>query len=196
MRAIRSAFGGLLLAAALLPASAETPKTAPLASGIDRGGMLPAYHPVHVAGPDRDTKTCPVCKYGARPAVQVWVNTDDLKNVAGIVASLETAVAAHKDRELKAFVTFFNHRGQSTEEFEQSLRQMAEKHGVKNVAIAYLPGGPKDPAVKGHKINTDEAVRNTVFVYRDRKVAARFVNLTADEKGLEQLQAAIKQVAL
>ncbi|HSV72960.1 MAG TPA: hypothetical protein VLH79_04305 [Chthonomonadales bacterium] len=193
MRAIRWAFG-LILAAALLPAQAETPRAAALVSGIERGGMLPAYHPKHVAGPDRDTDTCPVCKYGGRPAVQVWVNTDDPKNVAGIVAALEAAIVAHRDRDLKAFVTFFNHGGQSAEAFEQTLRQMAEKHGVKNVAITYLPRGPQDPAVRSHRINTDEAVRNTVFVYRDRRVSSRFVNLTADERGLQQLRAAIRRV--
>lgn len=31
-----------------------------LKSGLDKGSILPAYNPRHVAGPDKGTNTCPV----------------------------------------------------------------------------------------------------------------------------------------
>src|ERR1019366_6995653 len=53
-------------------------------SGVAKGGVLSAFEPYHVSGADKNTETCPVCKYPTNPAVQVWVNTDDAKNVAAI----------------------------------------------------------------------------------------------------------------
>ena len=52
---LRKALAGLVLvmAVCLLPALA-------IDSGLDVGSGMPAYHPQHVAGPDRGTTTCPV----------------------------------------------------------------------------------------------------------------------------------------
>ncbi|NUQ71476.1 MAG: hypothetical protein HUU17_11735 [Chthonomonadales bacterium] len=54
--------------------------------------------------------------------------------------------------------------------------------------------GPENVAVKGYGINTDPAVRNTIFVYRNRTVHSKFVNMKADDKGVAALQTAIEQV--
>ncbi|HXG23357.1 MAG TPA: hypothetical protein VNJ09_02285 [Chthonomonadales bacterium] len=38
----------------------ETKSEDALKSGLDKGSILPAYNPRHVAGPDKGTNTCPV----------------------------------------------------------------------------------------------------------------------------------------
>ena len=45
----------LIVVTCLLRAFADQPW-----SGVEPGGMLPPYHPQHLAGPDRGTTTCPV----------------------------------------------------------------------------------------------------------------------------------------
>ncbi len=162
-------------------------------SGVEKGGMLSAFHPTHVSGPDKKTNTCPVCKYPENPAVQVWVNNDDPKNVEKLVSTLEKSLEANKDKKMKAFVIYLNPGKKSGKLLEKDLTAMAKKNKIERVSIAYLTN-PKDEAISEYKINTDAKVKNTVFVYKEREVKTKFVNLVADEKGLEELNQAITSV--
>jgi protocatechuate 3,4-dioxygenase beta subunit len=165
-----------------------------IASGVEVGGALAAFHPTHVAGPDAGTSTCPVCKYGARPAVQAWFNAYDPKTAGGIAKTLDKAIADQGSANLKAFLVFIRPGSETDEQFASQLRSFAEQNKLQNVAVTYVPA-PTDGAVKQYQINTDGKVRNTVFVYRNRKVASKFVNLTADAKDLQRLSGAIRNVA-
>ncbi|MGI8923843.1 MAG: hypothetical protein ACR2HJ_07360 [Fimbriimonadales bacterium] len=57
-----------------------------------------------MSGPDKGTKNCPPCTYGNRPAVQVWVNGDDMKIVNSIAKLLHESVEANKAAELKGYL--------------------------------------------------------------------------------------------
>ena len=60
---------------------------------------------------------------------------------------------------------------------------------AKSVNVALMPTDSR--SVKSYKINLDEKVLNTIFVYKDKKVVAKFVNLTASKEDQEKLRAAI-----
>ena len=173
--------------------SANEKKPATLNSGVSKGEMLPAFHPTHVAGPDKNTDTCPVCKYGMNPAVQVWVNSDDAGNVTEIVKTLDKEVATNKKKKLRAFVVYINPKSETKEEVEKNLAKLNADAKSSGVGIAYLDS-PKNDAVKGYAINTDAKVKNTIFVYKNLTVATKFVNLKADKTGLASLKAAIAKV--
>jgi protocatechuate 3,4-dioxygenase beta subunit len=177
-----------LVGAALSLALADEVK-----SGVAKGEMLSAYHPTHVTGPDKNTDTCPVCKYPFNPGVQVWVNDDSAQNVEKIVSVLEKAATKHADKKLKAFVVFINPKAEPSSAMKTRLASLAEKEKVANVSLVYLPG-PKNEAVSEYQINTDPKVKNTIFVYKARKVDTKFVNFVADENGIKSLKSAIKNV--
>ncbi|HZO88317.1 MAG TPA: thioredoxin family protein [Chthonomonadaceae bacterium] len=157
-----------------------------LVSGIKKGGLLPAFHPTHVSGADKDTDTCPVCNYPFNPAVQVWVNTDTMQNVAAIAETLERAVKANTGQKMKAFIIFMNAKGESTQALADRLRKLAADRKIEQVALTYLPNS-RHEAVAEYQINTDPRIKNTVFVYKARKVEAKFINLMADKRGLAAL---------
>ena len=161
-------------------------------SGPQPGQSLGAFEPTHVTGADAGTETCPVCKYGAIPAVQVWVNSDDMANVGKIGSALEAAIAKHGARSLKAFVVYINPTGKSSDAVTASLKSVAKANNLKNVAFTYLPSPKADP-VSEYSINTDPSVKNTVLVYSNRKVVANFVNLKADASGLADLNSAVEK---
>jgi len=125
--------------------------------------------------------------------VQVWVSADSLKNVAGIASALEKACEASGSKDLRAFVVFINHLEQPGDEIGKELAAWAEKNGWKRVSVAYL-AGPNARPVSDFKISLDVRVRNTVFLYRDRMLRDRFINLKADEKGIAALQASIAEL--
>jgi hypothetical protein len=194
MKTSRLWIGALAGAAALASITGVRALETGIHSGVEKGGMLSAFEPTHVTGADKHTQTCPVCKYPMNPAVQVWVNTDSDKNVATIIETLEKATKANAAKKLKAFVVYVNTDKRPAKEVEAKLEKLGSALKVQNVALAYLPG-PQAEAVTDYQINTDAKVKNTVFVYKNRKVDTKFVNFTADKPSLDALNAAIKRVA-
>lgn len=125
--------------------------------------------------------------------MQVWVNSDTPKNVGELAAWLDKAVKTHSDKGLKAFFVFIPAKGQGGEAIAKQVADLSAERKIENVGMTYV-NGPDDTAVKLHRINTDEKVRNTIFVYKDKKVTAKFINLIANEGGLRSLNEAIAEV--
>lgn len=164
-----------------------------LNSGVDKGAALPPFSPTHVTGPDKNTQTCPICKYGSRPAVQAWVNGDSDKNVVALVKALEKDTTQSADSKLKVFVVYINSKNEPAGTLAKHAAAIGSATKAQNVSIMYLADA-NDEAIKGYGINTDAKVKNTVFVYKNRTVSSKFVNLTADAKGISTLNEAIHQV--
>lgn len=167
-----------------LPALASSPE-----SGLKVGETVSPFHPTHVTGPLKGTTNCPPCTFGARPQVQVWANGDDIKNLLFITRMLDREMKANEKPELKAFVIVLT---DTPEETAKMLEAVATRAGTKDVGLAYL--SKKDAAVSDYKFNVSSDVKNTVFVYRDKKVSEKFINLKADEQGLGELAKAIGKV--
>lgn len=163
-----------------------------LRSGLQAGDMVSAFEPSHVTGPDAGTTTCPVCKYGKTPAVQVWVNGDKIENVAKIADALEAAIKMEGSDKLKGFIIFIKPTSMTEDALKGQLKMVADKCHLSHVALTYV-NGPKSDPVGQYKINTSSEVMNTVIVYHDMKVNANFVNLKGDEKGLKSLKSAMMQ---
>lgn len=125
--------------------------------------------------------------------MQVWINTDDPANAGALAAALDKDVQVNAGRELKAFVIFINPKSEPAPAITQELQKLAADRKLKEVDVAYLTG-PNDPAVRAHHINTDPAVRNTVFIYKNERVASKFVNLKADSQGRAALTSAIQKL--
>lgn len=159
-------------------------------SGLNVGETVSAFHPTHVAGPHKGTKACPPCTYGMLPQVQVWLNNDSPENAAAIAKTLQGTMEAHKDSKLKTFMIFVA-PGSDTD--AKNIQAVAAKAKTSDVALAWLP--KNDEAVEAYKINTSSEVKNTILLYRDREVKAKFVNLKADEAGLAKLKEAIGGLA-
>ena len=172
------AFGGALGSAALAK------------SGLRPGESVTAFTPTHVTGADAGTKTCPVCKYGKTPAVQVWVNGDSMENVAKIADVLEASIKMEGTDKLKAFVIYIKPVSMSEGDMTSQLKMVADKCHLSNLALAYVDG-PKAEPVGQYKINTSDAVKNTILVYHDMKVSNNFVNFKANDKGVKSLKGAL-----
>jgi len=161
-----------------------------LESGLKVGDFVTAFHPHHLSGPHKGTDTCPPCTYGALPAVQFWVNGDDAKNVEAITKLLDERVGNWDKSKFKAFVIFVGDPAKKAE-IAKTIDALVAKTNAK-IPIAWIER--KNDAVGAYKVNTNTAVKNTVMVYKDMQVRAKFVNLEADEKGLGQLNTAINNV--
>lgn len=162
-------------------------------SGVPVASKLLSFRPYHISGADKGTMVCPVCEYSTNPAVQVWVNGDDEKNIAAIAMVLEKAMIAQSQKKFKAFVVYANVEHKPEAPICAELKEMAARYNLKNVALTVMRNSDHN-AVEDYQINPDPRVRNTVFVYRALKVNTKFVNLVADEKGLASFERAIDAV--
>ncbi len=153
-------------------------------SGLEVGDMVTPFHPTHLSGPDKGTDACPPCTYGNRPAVQAWFHGEDPENVAAIAKAVNSAVGK-SDKELKGFMIMLT----MCDGCVNQAKAIAKNTPFNKIAIATLP--TTDGAVKNYKYNLDSEVKNTVLVYKNKRVVAKFVNLKGDAKGIAQLQAAI-----
>ncbi len=163
------------------------PALANVSSGPAVGEKITPFHPTHVTGPDAGTTTCPPCKYGNTPAVQVWVNGDDTANVLKIAGKLNEV--AKKDEDFKAFIIFVVDPAKKAK-METTLKDAAKSTGYNAIAMAWVPNNSE--YLKAYKI--DKAAKNTVLVYKDRKVTHNWVNMVANETGVKNLTAAIQQI--
>jgi hypothetical protein len=179
--------GGLFALALAVPAVAGFSAK----SGLAPGESISAFHPVHISGPLANSEKCFPCTFQSRPQVQVWVNGDDPKNIVAIAKNLQSEINKNKKAEFKAMIVVLGDKAA----LKPVVKAAATEANTPDVAMAILP--KTDEAVKNYKINLAADVKNTVFVYRNWKVSDSMVNLKADTKGLNALNAAIaKAVAM
>ncbi len=160
---------------------------APLSSGLKPGEYVSPFHPQHLSGPDKGTDTCPPCKYGNLPAVQVWVNKEDAKTTAAITEAVNQEVAKSK-KNLKGFVLHVI-KDKDSKALAESAAKKAEADGLVKVAIATVE--PSNEAIANYKISLKPEVRNTVLVYSKRKIVASMVNLKGTTQDLGRLRQAL-----
>lgn len=167
----------LALSTALLVTAAP----AELKSGLQKGEEVAAWNPIHVAGPDKGTRACPVCTYLEKPAVVVF--TRDGGNAAALAEQLEKLVAANERKNLKGFVVVLD-------AMPEQLAKMAADKRLTKIGVCYLDPRTRDKDLQLYKIHP-QAI-NTIIVYRDYKVTANFVNL--DARRFSAVAAAVQQI--
>lgn len=181
-----------LSALALVATAIAAPALRAAESGLKPGGTVSAFEPIHVTGPDKGTTTCPVCKYGAEAAAQVWISpkeSDD--NVVALAKSLDGAIAKNGLTKFRAFFVFLP-SGESDSAMAKKLSAIAAKAGTSKVAFTYLNGTNKD-AIEDYKVNTSSQIRNTIMVYANRAVIANYVNAQATSETLAKIQDSVKE---
>ena len=155
-------------------------------SGLAVGEMVTPFNPTHISGPDKGTTNCPPCTYGDRPAIQVWLSpSESAENVEAFAKAISYAVKKNKKSEFKGFLINLTFCDDCVDKAHRTAKNLK----YDNIGFATLAS--KDGAVKRYKVNTSKEVTNTVFIYKDKKVVAKFVNLKLDKDGLKKLNAAI-----
>jgi protocatechuate 3,4-dioxygenase beta subunit len=153
----------VLVAALLVAAPPE------LKSGLQLGDEVAAWNPIHVGGPDKGTRACPVCTYLEKPAVVVF--TRDGGNAAALAQRLEKLVAVHQRHGLKGFLVVIDGTPEKLAKMTADLR-------LQRIGVCYPDPQTRDKDL-GELYKIHPHAQNTIIVYKDYKVTANFVNLDA-----------------
>lgn len=161
-----------------------------LSSGLALGSNCPAFDPIHLSGVDSGKTACPMCKYGYGKGVMVWFNHSNLDHMSEFVKTLETEMQQRGERNFRVFLVYMNPFYKTTSETERDiirkkLKEWCRLQNLQKVAMTWIPS-PVDEETAGlYKINPD--AMNTVFVYKQRKIAAKWVNIEYDKTSLNDI---------
>ncbi len=160
-----------------IPNYPETLKEEKL-SGLQIGEDNPSFIPFHAYGPDKGTRTCPVCKYGRYHGIIFFVgnnpNWDDIKKWLTFLEQESTS----RSKYLKAYFVYGNEKNYNKKGREKELENIGSALNLKNIALTFVPSmTDTESEVNLNKINP--TVENTFIIFRHRAIIEKYIDLKA-----------------
>jgi protocatechuate 3,4-dioxygenase, beta subunit len=165
-------------------------------SGNHVGEDVISFTPFHAWGPDKGTKTCPVCKYGWYHGILYCVgNNPDWTEIKTWLRFLEEE-SQRQEKYLKVYFVYGNEKGYNPLKRTKELETIGKELNLEKVALTHVPGFSDQPSeIYLNQINPD--VDNTMLLYKRSRIIGKFVNLkpTADnfQSIKDQLGASINE---
>ncbi|HMS70462.1 MAG TPA: hypothetical protein PKD18_20085 [Saprospiraceae bacterium] len=147
-------------------------------SGKNIGEEVLSFTPYHAFGPDKGTKTCPVCKYGWFHGIVYFVgNGADWSAIKKWLVFLESESEKRKEY-LKVYLVYGNDQNYSKADRIKRLEELGVELKLKNTALTFVPSlTDQESEVYLNAINQE--VENTILVYRRNTIIAKYVNAPA-----------------
>jgi hypothetical protein len=163
-----------LTALALAFALAQEPQI-----GLRVGGYVPPFEPVHVTGPYKGTRMCPVCEWSTSPMVFVWVNGADEGRVRPIVAAVQAAVVEAGEGRVRAFLIDANAEGKDSETANR-LEAWSESWATSEVYAMYRPSSLQT-TLRNYRLDALDRWRVIAQTVRKRRVVASWPDPRAED---------------
>jgi hypothetical protein len=103
------------------------------------------------------------------PQVQIWVHLDSEENAASLAVKLQELIRSVRKDGKTAYGFVIWTQGEAVKD---KLVKLAEDKKIEDIAICYLPDRQREAYLKLFKVELSDKLRNIVFVYRDKKLAA------------------------
>ncbi len=145
-------------------------------SGLQIGEDNPSFIPFHAYGPDKGTRTCPVCKYGRYHGIIYFVgNHPDWNEIKKWLIFFEQESIA-RNMYLKVYFVYGNENNYKKEIRQKELEKLGTELNLKNIALTFVPSmNDTESEVNLNKINPN--VENTIIIYRHRTIINKFIDL-------------------
>ncbi len=147
-------------------------------SGKNIGEEVLSFTPYHAFGPDKGTKTCPVCKYGWFHGIVYFVgNGADWSAIKKWLVFLEAESEKRKEY-LKVYLVYGNDQNYSKKDRMNQLEKLGAELKLKNTALTFVPSlTDQESDVYLNAIN--QQVENTILVYRRNTIIAKYIDAPA-----------------
>ena len=151
-------------------------------SGCPVGEGVNPFEVLDVTGPNKGKTLCYVCQNGARPVTLIFTREVN-KELAGLVKAVD---AVHKDqKKAGAFVVLLEKDEKAGRE---KLAKLAAETGA-SIPLTVNKLGEKSP--DGYGLSPD--VKNTILIYKERKVVSNFALNAISEKDIKAIADAAKK---
>jgi protocatechuate 3,4-dioxygenase, beta subunit len=150
-----------------------------IASGLSVGENCPAFDPIHFSGPDKGKTRCPMCSYGFDQGVIIWWNDINTETLVGLLKKLDPIIDKYGFKKLRVFVVYMNPERKVLKAMTKDMTSLATKSELKNCALTYIPIPDDQQSFDDYQLNLN--VKNTIMIYRKRKVIDKFVNYQSQD---------------
>ncbi len=165
-------------------------------SGNNIGEDVFSFIPFHAWGPDKGTKTCPICKYGWYHGILYFVgNNPNWTEITQWLTFLETE-SKRREGYLKVYFVYGNETGYNRSDRERELENIGKDLTLENVALTYVSSF-SDASSEINLNNINQTVNNTFILYKRSRIIDKFVDLKPYEENFnlvrEQLDKSINE---
>jgi hypothetical protein len=123
-----------------------------------------------------------MCKYGNKQGLMAWINTDNWTNTARLAKALDKKIDEQGFDKLRAFIIYMNPDGLKTGDLEKRLLEFSKNNELKHVAVLSIPSATDDKNAVLYRINPNNDTRNTLIVYKNRRVFDKYINFDYSDK--------------
>ena len=166
--------------------------TGDLQSGKSIGEDVFSFTPFHAWGPDKGTKTCPICKYGWYHGILYFAgNNPDWAQIRQWLNFLESE-SNKREKYLKVYFVYGNESGYDRSQRENELAQVGQELQLNKVALTFVPSfKDKDSDIHLNKINPE--TENTFILYRRSRIIDKHINLKPNEENFALIAGRLDQ---
>ena len=167
-------------------------KTREINSGKNIGEDIISFIPFHAWGPDKGTRTCPICKYGWYHGILYFVgNNPDWNEIRQWLVFLEKE-CIKREKFLKAYFIYGNETGYNKSERERLLEKIGKELKLKKIALTYVPSfSDSESEVDANKINQE--TENTLLIYKRSNVIGKYINLKPEKENFKLISSILDQ---
>lgn len=150
-------------------------------SGKNIGEDVISFTPFHAWGPDKGTRTCPVCKYGRYHGILYFVgNKTEWPEIKQWLRFLE-AESIKRRNYLKVYFIYGNDIAYDKKLRQSALEEIGNELGLKEVALTFVPAF-SDTESEIHLNKVNQQVENTFLLYKRSTVFEKYINLKPGEE--------------
>lgn len=158
-----------------------------LSSGLEIGSNCPAFDPLHISGADAGKKACPMCKYGYGEGIMIWINNPSVSAVSSFAVMLENEIQKRGLKNFRVFLVYMKPESEKEDATVKKLISWTSQMNIRNVAVTIVPSAIDEKTSGAYNINPSPNIANTVFIYKKRKVADKFINIDYSEGSFEKI---------
>jgi protocatechuate 3,4-dioxygenase beta subunit len=145
-------------------------------SGLKVGEDNPSFIPYHAWGPDKGTRTCPVCKYGRYQGILYFAGEKESRaDIENWLRFLEDQSILRKQY-LKAYFVYGNENDFSKTKRQLELERIGQDLNINKMALTFVPSF-NDLESDVYLNNINPSVANTIVIYRNSNIIAKYINL-------------------
>jgi protocatechuate 3,4-dioxygenase beta subunit len=166
--------------------------TADIQSGLNIGEDQPSFMPYHSFGPDKGTRTCPVCKYGRYHGIVYFVGDNpNWEEIKKWLKQLDNE-SISREKYLKAYFVYGYSKNYSKQTRNAELEKIGKELDLKKIALTFVPSFyDVESEANLNKINPN--VENTFIIYRHRTIIDKFVNLKPTKNNFDKISEALNK---
>ncbi len=153
-------------------------------SGNNIGEDVFSFIPFHAWGPDRGTKTCPICKYGWYHGILYFVgNNPNWNEIKQWLIFLEKE-SIQREKYLKVYFIYGNETAYDKYDREKELEKIGKDLNLEKVALTFVPSF-SDSHSDINLNNINQTTDNTFILYKRSRIIDKFINLKPNNENFK-----------